>query len=236
MGFSPVLTEEGYEFSEDHRWLRSAFGFTTARPVTLDGPAFAAVFPEGIVPSGVLLSKDEGTGKYFPYGTDLTDEVQTVTIDATGGTFTLTFDGDTTDDLAYDIAATDLEAALEGLDSIGEGNVAVSGAAGGPYTVSFIGDLANANVDSMVADDDGLTGGAGTAVVATGTAGGAADTVEPEGLLMTTQSIMRGTHTRVVTDVTAPLIWHCEVVTEFLPENSGFDEDARTALTHISFT
>lgn len=104
-----------------------------------------------------------------PTGTPA-DEVQTVTIDATGGTFTLsfTFEGltGTTGALAWNATAATVQAALEALDSIGAGNVSVS-LTGLVYTVTFIGNLAKANVSTLVSNAAGLTGGAGTAVVAT---------------------------------------------------------------------
>lgn len=109
----------------------------------------------------------------------ITDEVQSVTVDATGGTFTLTFDGQTTTALDFDITAEDLEAALEALSNIGAGDVSVTGGPGDdggtvPYVVTFGGTLADTNVAQMTSDAALLTGGAGTAVVATTTAGGAA--------------------------------------------------------------
>ena len=54
---------------------------------------------------------------------------------ATGGTFTLTFGGQTTAAIQYNAEATAVQTALEALSTIGPGNVAVSGAAGGPYTI-----------------------------------------------------------------------------------------------------
>jgi hypothetical protein len=56
---------------------------------------------------------------------------------ATGGTFTLTFNGQTTAAIAFGATAAAVKAALELLSTIGTGNVAVSGANGGPWTVTF---------------------------------------------------------------------------------------------------
>ena len=48
----------------------------------------------------------------------------------------------------------------------------VTGNAGGPYTVEFVGQLANSNVAAMTADASGLTGGTSpTVTIATATAG-----------------------------------------------------------------
>jgi hypothetical protein len=99
------------------------------------------------------------------------NEVQTVTIDAAGGHFHLIFGGQTTGEIAFDATAAAVDTALELLSTIGADNVSVTGSAGGPYTVEFIGDLADANQAEMTTDATGLTGGAGTAVVATTHAG-----------------------------------------------------------------
>lgn len=100
------------------------------------------------------------------------DEVQVVTITGapTGGTFTLTYSGQTTDTINYNAAAATVKSKLEALSNIDE--VGVTGSAGGPYTVTFKGDLADKNVAQMTADATLLTGGTAPAVtVTTETAG-----------------------------------------------------------------
>lgn len=102
------------------------------------------------------------------------NEIQTVTISGspTGGTFTLTLGAQTTGTIAYNASAATVEAALEALSTIGQGNVQVTGSAGGPYTVEFVGALAKTNVAAMTASGAGLTGGTSPSVaVATSTAG-----------------------------------------------------------------
>lgn len=54
------------------------------------------------------------------------------------GTFTLTFRGRTTVEIDIGAAAADVQAALEALSTVGTGNVAVSGSAGGPWTVTWL--------------------------------------------------------------------------------------------------
>lgn len=55
-----------------------------------------------------------------------------------GGDFTLTFDGDTTSPLPYDISASDLEDELNGLASvISAGLLDVTGPDGGPFIITF---------------------------------------------------------------------------------------------------
>lgn len=90
-----------------------------------------------------------------------TKAVQLITITGspTGGTFTVTYGGQTTSGVAYNASASTLQTALEALSSIGSGNVAVSGSNGGPYTVTFQGALENMPITTMTASGASLTGG-----------------------------------------------------------------------------
>ena len=107
-----------------------------------------------------------------------TNEQQSVTITGspTGGTFTLTWSGQTTSAIAYNATAATVQTALEALSNIGVGDVSVSGSAGGPYTVTFTGDLGLSDVAAMTASGAGLTGGTTPGVsIATPVAGVAPD-------------------------------------------------------------
>ncbi len=76
------------------------------------------------------------------------DEVQRVTVSA--ATFKLTFGGSSTATLTKSTTtAAALQTNLQGLSSIGSGNVSVSGNTGGPYTITFVGNLGNQNVAQM---------------------------------------------------------------------------------------
>lgn len=104
-----------------------------------------------------------------------TNEVQTVTIGGapTGGTFTLTYSGQTTAAIAFDASSRDVKNAIEALSNIGDGDVKATGSAGGPYTVTFQGDLSSTNVAAMTATAS-LTGGTTPGVtIETATAGAA---------------------------------------------------------------
>lgn len=103
-----------------------------------------------------------------------TNEVQSVTITGapTGGTFTLTYSGQTTSGIAYNAAASTVQTALTGLSTVGSGNASVTGSAGGPYTVTFKGDLSGVDASAITASGAGLTGGTSPGVtIATDTAG-----------------------------------------------------------------
>lgn len=98
------------------------------------------------------------------------NEVQTLTIDATGGTYTLTYSGQTTAPIAFDADASAVETALRGLSSINGANVNVAPSGPGK-SITFVGTLAAQNVSAITADATSLTGGAQTATIQTQTEG-----------------------------------------------------------------
>ena len=103
-----------------------------------------------------------------------TNAVLTATMGGTptGGTFTLTYGGQTTVPLAYNATAVAVQNALWALSSIGNDNVAVTGSAGGPWVITFVNALANSTVTTMTATNTSLTGGSSPAVtIAVTTAG-----------------------------------------------------------------
>ena len=107
---------------------------------------------------------------------DGANEAQTVTITGspTGGTFTLTYSGQTTSAIAYNATALTVRNALEALSNVEAGAVTVTGSAGGPYTVTF---TSGADVAQMTATPS-LTGGSSPSVtIATATVGGSASLV-----------------------------------------------------------
>lgn len=87
-----------------------------------------------------------------------------------GGTYTLTYSGQETTDLAFDASAATVQAALVALSNLGTGDVTVSGSITTGIVVTFGGSLAGTNVGALTVDNTDITGG-GTIVVAT-TAGG----------------------------------------------------------------
>jgi type 1 glutamine amidotransferase/PKD repeat protein len=107
-----------------------------------------------------------GFGQY----SDMTlTESQTVrTQNAGGGTYTITFQGQTTAPIAYNANGATVQAALEALSNIDPGDVSVTGNNGstGNLTVQFRGQYYQVNVDQMTTDASGLTASGTTAATA----------------------------------------------------------------------
>lgn len=115
--------------------------------------------------------------------TELTDEIQAITETGTvtGGTFTITYSGQTTAAIDYDATAEEIQAALEALSNLAPGDVFV---VGGPIYlrrvhIRFAGTLEGTNVAEITVSSASLTGG-GTYVPSTLQAGGAAIPQIPE--------------------------------------------------------
>lgn len=91
-------------------------------------------------------------------GVAAVNEVQKVAIqgNATGGTFTLTYAGQTTSSIAWDASTSTVASALIALSNIGVGDVTVSGTPGN-WLVEFTNALAGTNVAQMTATSS-LTG------------------------------------------------------------------------------
>jgi len=139
-----------------------------------------------------------------------TDAVQNIALTGgpTGGTFTLTFGGQTTSALAYNATAAAVQSALQALSSIGSGNVAVMAAPSGTgWEVRFTGTLANSYEGTITGNGSSLTGGTSQVVaVATisagGDAGSAAIVTDPLGEVTRTYTDAEGRTVRTVQDFT----------------------------------
>lgn len=110
-------------------------------------------------------------------------EVQTVTVSDSGtlgGTFKLSYKGQTTGTIAYNAATSAVQTAITGLTTVGTGNATVTGTASN-YTITF--GSALGNVDQLQADGALLTGTAPTVVVAT-TSGGSPSLVRAVKLVL----------------------------------------------------
>lgn len=89
---------------------------------------------------------------------DAVNEIQSIYNDATGGTFTVSFDGQgPSGNLAYDVSAANLKTALELFSNITSVTVTGAGTFGDPWLVTFT-DPGAEDVAMITADDGNLTG------------------------------------------------------------------------------
>jgi hypothetical protein len=132
----------------------------------LDGRGYASGNKLVLLPSTFDYTTAPLNGTY----TAPINEVQTATKSGTisGGTFTLTWEGATTSALAYNASTATVQAALEGLSTIGTGNITVGGSAlsSGNMTFTFTGDLAGTDV-SLIVLNSSLTGGGSAPITQT---------------------------------------------------------------------
>jgi Ca2+-binding RTX toxin-like protein len=84
------------------------------------------------------------------------NEVQTLRVDATAGTFKIGYQGNLTAALNHNVSAAGLQTALEGLSGIGTGNVLVE-RVDDVYVIQFRGTLTNLDVDQLTAHNVNLT-------------------------------------------------------------------------------
>ena len=148
----------GYEFSgfaADPR-LRPEAALSVdnnGRPIFVDNALNAnAGFNGGNLIGYPAFFNTGVSGRYYRQG----DLVQVVTINGTptGGTFTITVDGQTTAAIAYNAASSTVQSALRALTVPSASAITVSGSAGGPYTITFSDTSAPLSVDQT-----SLTGG-----------------------------------------------------------------------------
>jgi hypothetical protein len=131
---------------------------------------------QGTISDLSVCSPDPNVLQFLIGGTVITTggsgvaEVQTITISGTptGGTYTLTYNGETTAPIDFDASSAEIQAALEALPGVDPGDVTVAGA--GPFTATFT--VAEGNVPQMSANGDNLTGGTAPDVAVTTTTPG----------------------------------------------------------------
>lgn len=127
------------------------------------------------------------------------NETQRVAVNATGGTFTLSFDGETSAAISATAVASAVQSAIENLSNISPGDITVTGGPGNsgattPYFVTFVGAYEGINVPTLTAAAGSLTGGAATVTITVTQQGG------PNPL-----AVQRGTGDADATNRTDPL-------------------------------
>lgn len=143
------------------------------------------------------------------------NEVETVTLDngPTGGTFTLTFNAETTAGIAYNASAATVQAAIEALATPVPGDVSVIGAAGGPWEITFTGAYAGTDVTEMTGSGASLTGGGTQSLTANDTvdATGPNNLADPENY--TTNALPVTGDTLIVDDPNAgDILWNLDAL------------------------
>lgn len=176
-----------------YEWLWSWNGRRPLRPVSytvhygfaesadvVTGWIFNTLEVSGGRADGFEVSGD-GFGKAALAGQALggiTNEVQQIAMTGppTAGTFTITWNGETTAAIVYNAAASAVQTALEGLPSVEPGDVLAAGGPlpGTPVTVTFQGAYAGQNVAQMTTTDT-LTGGSSAVTTTTPGADAAVD-------------------------------------------------------------
>jgi hypothetical protein len=151
-----AVVDAGYDFSgfaADPR-LRPMLKLstdTTGRPLWVDNPAGGTAAASLI---GYSAAYNRGvSGIYRRSGNRV--QVVTLTNTPTGGTFTLSYGGQTTSALAYNISAANLQTAIRALGG-SLASATVAGSASGPYTIT-IGVVGSAAAPFQ-ADGSALTG------------------------------------------------------------------------------
>ncbi|MCU1488284.1 MAG: Phage minor tail protein [Actinomycetia bacterium] len=148
-------------------------GFMVGGTLDISGFTSGTHYPNGFIKSGEPLAQLP-SGLYVPYVLD--SESVSIAVDATGGTFTITIEGQATAAIAFNATAAAVQAAVNLLPGIRPGDITWTGgpgAAGGatPYVGTWGSTYAGLDAPAITTGVGSLTGGAGTAAVTT-TAGG----------------------------------------------------------------
>lgn len=157
-------------------YLASTKGFN-ARTYTVD----ASIVPTDgdgnkILPAGTVMAKITATDLIGPHEPNTANaaanEIQQFDLGAaSAGTFTISFDGETTGAIAYNAVAATVKTALEALSNINPGDITVTGGAlpGTAVVITFGGQWAGKDIPAITIDGAATTGE--TITIATNTAG-----------------------------------------------------------------
>ncbi|MEZ6134168.1 MAG: SdrD B-like domain-containing protein [Pirellulaceae bacterium] len=131
-----------------------------------DGIAFnGATYLGAEVNATLLTFNDQGGGfgtVEHPYLASPINETQAITISpsVTGGSFRLSFGGQTTNDIAFDANNSAIQLALESLSTVAVGDISLSGALVDGYVlIEFVGPQSQTDLAAIVIDDTNLIGG-----------------------------------------------------------------------------
>lgn len=134
--------------------------------------------------AGTPMTKNANNQYQAWDGAAADQNVQTVSHDGTGGSFTLVHSGNTTANIAWNAAPEAVATALEATADLTDVEVSGAGTAADPYIITIV----DGEVSAITAGVDTLTGGTGTVTV--GNAGAAGIL----GILNRTERFPDGTH------------------------------------------
>lgn len=145
----------------------------TVPNISIDGVNQKVLQP-GTVMARIVSGASAGLIGPFQGGGPTNERVQ-IAVDATGGTYTITFSGGTTAAIAFNASAAAVKSALVLGTPLGVNDVLVTGGPGSagattPYILEFTGDYGGQDVGAVTTTPT-LTGGATTAAVTVPTAG-----------------------------------------------------------------
>ena len=155
------------------RWTRTEANLT--------GNVMGQVMTEGVTinpsPTDIpALPLDPRSVSVWVGSSYTTEEVQTISTGGTvsGGTFTISYDQQTTAPIAFGATATAVQAALRLLPNIGANNITCAGGPlpATPVTITTAGQLSGLDISLMTANGAALTGAAPTIAIAATTPGG----------------------------------------------------------------
>ena len=174
---TPFGKNEFLRSTQDIKTISRTVAASTIPSETIDGYTGQKVLQPGTVMAVITSGPD--TGKIGPFQAAGTNEVQTITITGTptGGTFTLTFQGETTAAIAYNATAAAVKTALVAASSdLTADDVTVTGGPGPgtPYVVTFIGSQEGGQDQPAITASGSFTGGTTPAIAVTQTTTGAA--------------------------------------------------------------
>lgn len=183
--------DTGYRWNSQSKLFRDRTdilgGVAPATNIVLVTADPTVTAPVGITPAygDIALRWDAGTSTYLAYtygnanstyfnGSGASEGSGTLTVTATGGTFTLTVGGQTTSAVAYNATAATLLTALEALSNVAPGDLTVTKNSGNfIITATDTGAFADSTFPTTTVGTGSLTGG--TATWAITTAGGSSD-------------------------------------------------------------
>ncbi len=158
------------------RYTPDAYPFagtpTYSGPTVIDASGAADGIAIDSTDDSLYVAEGDHVSYYQSDGSLGLDEAQVVQpFGGTGGTYRLKFKGQETGLIPYEASHAEVQSALEGLSTIGSGNVSVAQNPLEPdpksHLVNFQGALAATNTEELVCDTSGLTGVSPGCVVAT---------------------------------------------------------------------